>query len=601
MHVSPIRNFCIIAHLDHGKSTLVDRFIELTATATVARRDMRELLLDSMDIERERGITIKLQTVRMSYRDERGRDYQFNLVDTPGHVDFSAEVSRSLAACEGAILLIDATQGIQAQTLANLNLARRHGLTILPVLNKIDSPQADVDGVMSQLEAIPSLDTSAVLAVSAKTGAGVADVLKFIARHFPAPRGDADAPLRALVFDSHYDAYQGAIMHVRVTDGRIRPGSTLSFMSSGFRFDVAETGAFLPHRQPCAALECGEVGYIAAGLKDAAAIRVGDTLTLADAPAATPVARYQEMRPMVFSGLYPDADDDLKGLRNAMNKLSLNDAALRIVPDVSASLGAGFRCGFLGMLHMDIVRERLKREYGISVIATAPSVEYRATLHDGRCLTINNPANFPGEDALSFVEEPYVVCAIHTPAAYVGALMEFCASRRGEFLDMRYLDSGLVRLNWDVPLSEMVFGFFDKLKSLTQGYATLDYAPGGYRRSDLVRCDIYLDNQPVDAFSFIIDRQKAWARAAEIVKTLKYVIPRRLYPVPAQAKVENRVIAREDIPPLRKSALAQGFQGSLSQKQRLIRKQRENRKHDVGFSRRDIPREAFMTILAIDA
>ncbi|MDX5628606.1 MULTISPECIES: translation elongation factor 4 [unclassified Brenneria] len=598
MSFSSIRNFCIIAHIDHGKSTLADRFIELTST--VARRDMRELLLDSMDIERERGITIKLQTVRMRYQSDEGRQYQFNLVDTPGHVDFSAEVSRSLAACEGAILLVDAAQGVQAQTIANLNLARRHGLTLLPVLNKIDSPQADIAGVMQQLADIPGLDISTVLPVSAKTGEGVAAVLAFVARHFPSPLGESHTSLRALVFDSHYDPYHGAIMHVRIVDGSINTGDALCFMSSGFRFEVTETGAFLPARQPCEKLDTGEVGYIAAGIKDAGAIRVGDTLTLAANPATEAVSRYQEMKPMVFSGLYPDADDDLKGLRNAMDKLSLNDAALHIEPEVSASLGAGFRCGFLGMLHMDIVRERLKREYGISVIATAPSVEYRVWLHNGQCLSVDNPAHFPGEDVLNYVEEPYVVSTIHTPDTYVGAMMEFCASRRGEFVDMRYLDGGAVRLTWAIPLNEMVFGFFDTLKSLTQGYATLDYELSGYRRADLVRCDIYLDNQLVDAFSFIIARQKAWARASEIVKTLKYVIPRKLYPVPVQAKVENRFIAREDIPPLRKSALAQGFQGSLSQKKRLIRKQRENKKHNIGFSKREIPREAFMAILAID-
>lgn len=594
-----IRNFCIIAHVDHGKSTLADRFIEMTAT--VAQRDMRELLLDSMEIERERGITIKLQTVCMRYRDENGQPYQFNLVDTPGHVDFSAEVSRSLAACDGAILLIDATQGVQAQTIANLNLAQQAGLTILPVLNKIDSPQANVPQVMQQLADIPSLDITTVLSVSARTGEGVAAVLSVVAHRFPAPKGIANAPLRALVFDSHYDPYQGAIMHVRVVDGSVQAGSTLCFMSSGTCFDVTETGVFSPQRQPRRVLRKGEVGYLAAGLKDAAAIRVGDTLTLADRPATEPVARYQEIKPVVFSGIYPDADDDLKSLRNAMNKLALNDAALHMSPDVSASLGAGFRCGFLGMLHMDIVRERLKREYGISVIATAPSVEYRVTLHSGQCQTIDNPAHFPGEETLNFVEEPYVICTIHSPQRYVGTLMEYGASRRGEFIDMQYLDNGLVALNWTLPLSEMVFGFFDALKSLTQGYATLDYVLDGYRRSDLVRCDIYLDSQLVDAFSFIIPRHKAWPRATEIVKTLKYVIPRKLYPVPAQAKIGNRVIAREDIPPLRKSALAQGFQGSLSQKQRLIRKQRENKKHNTGFSKRDIPREAFMAILALDA
>ncbi|EPD8213127.1 translation elongation factor 4 [Yersinia enterocolitica] len=598
MSFSFIRNFCIIAHIDHGKSTLADRFIELTST--VARRDMRELLLDSMDIERERGITIKLQTVRMCYQSDEGRQYQFNLVDTPGHVDFSAEVSRSIAACEGAILLIDATQGVQAQTIANLNLARQHGLTILPVLNKIDSPQADIDNVMRQLAGIPALDLSTVLQVSAKTGEGVADVLTFVARYFPSPCGESNAPLRALVFDSHYDPYHGAIMHVRIVDGSINIGDHLCFMSSGFRFEVSETGAFHPERQPCKKLDTGEVGYIAAGIKDVGAIRIGDTLTQIVNPATEAVSRYQEMKPMVFSGLYPDADENLKGLRNAMDKLSLNDAALHIEPEVSASLGAGFRCGFLGMLHMDIVCERLKREYGISVIATAPSVEYRVWLHDGQCLSVDNPAHFPGEDTLSYVEEPFVVSTIHTPDTYVGAMMELCASRRGEFVDMHYQDGGTVRLTWEMPLNEMVFGFFDTLKSLTQGYATLDYEFSGYRQSDLVRCDIYLDNQLVDAFSFIIARQKAWARASEIVKTLKYVIPRKLYPAPVQAKVENRFIAREDIPPLRKSALAQGFQGSLSQKKRLIRKQRENNKHNVGFSKREIPREAFMAVLAIN-
>ncbi|MGP2470172.1 translation elongation factor 4 [Ewingella americana] len=598
MSFSSIRNFCIIAHIDHGKSTLADRFIELTST--VSRRDMRELLLDSMDIERERGITIKLQTVRMCYQSDKGHQYQFNLVDTPGHVDFSAEVSRSIAACEGAILLIDATQGVQAQTIANLNLAKQHGLTILPVLNKIDSPQADIDSVMRQLAGIPALDLSTVLQISAKTGEGVADVLTFVARYFPSPCGESNSPLRALVFDSHYDPYHGAIMHVRVVDGSINIGDPLCFMSSGFRFEVAETGAFHPGRQPCKKLDTGEVGYIAAGIKDVGVIQIGDTLTQAVNPAIKAVSRYQEMKPMVFSGLYPDADENLKGLRNAMDKLSLNDAALHIEQEVSASLGAGFRCGFLGMLHMDIVCERLKREYGISVIATAPSVEYHVWLHNGQCLSVDNPAHFPGEDTLSYVEEPFVVSTIHTPDTYVGAMMELCASRRGEFVDMHYLGSATVRLTWEMPLNEMVFGFFDTLKSLTQGYATLDYEFSGYRQSDLVRCDIYLDNQLVDAFSFIIARQKAWARASEIVKTLKYVIPRKLYPVPVQAKVENRFIAREDIPPLRKSALAQGFQGSLSQKKRLIRKQRENKKHNIGFSKREIPREAFMAILAID-
>lgn len=598
MSFSFIRNFCIIAHIDHGKSTLADRFIELTST--VARRDMRELLLDSMDIERERGITIKLQTVRMCYQSDEGNQYQFNLVDTSGHVDFSAEVSRSIAACEGAILLIDATQGVQAQTIANLNLAQQHRLTILPVLNKIDSPQADIDSVMRQLAGIPALDLSTVLQVSAKTGQGVAEVLTFVARYFPSPYGESNSPLRALVFDSHYDPYHGAIMHVRIVDGSINIGDHLCFMSSGFRFEVSETGAFHPERQPCKKLDTGEVGYIAAGIKDVGAIRIGDTLTQTVNPATEAVSRYQEMKPMVFSGLYPDADENLKGLRNAMDKLSLNDAALHIEPEVSASLGAGFRCGFLGMLHMDIVCERLKREYGISVIATAPSVEYRVWLHDGQCLSVDNPAHFPGEDTLSYVEEPFVVSTIHTPDTYAGAMMELCASRRGEFVDMHYQDGGTVRLTWEMPLNEMVFGFFDTLKSLTQGYATLDYEFSGYRQSDLVRCDIYLDNQLVDAFSFIIARQKAWARASEIVKTLKYVIPRKLYPVPVQAKVENRFIAREDIPPLRKSALAQGFQGSLSQKKRLIRKQRENNKHNIGFSKREIPREAFMAVLAIN-
>ncbi len=597
MPIDSIRNFCIIAHVDHGKSTLADRIIELTHT--VARRDMREQLLDSMDIERERGITIKLQTVRMLYRDASGRQFQLNLVDTPGHVDFTAEVSRSLAACEGALLLVDATQGVQAQTVANLRLALRQGLRVLPVLNKIDSPQAQVERVSAQLRELPGLDMSHCLHVSARTGAGVSELLAHVAAHFPAPQTAPQAPVRALIFDSHYDPFQGVVMHVRLIDGEVRAGAKLQFMSTQHSVEVTAVGAFLPSMTPVAVLRAGEVGFITAGIKDVARVRIGDTLTEPGRPATEPVMGCEPVKPMVFSGLYPRVNDDADQLRSAIEKLALNDAALQVEPEVSASLGAGFRCGFLGMLHMEIVQERLLSEYGVAVIATAPSVIYKAWLRNGQCLEIDNPARMPGEDVLDHIDEPYVRCRIYMPDRYTGSVMALCSAKRGIFIDLEYAEDKQCVLSYELPLADMAFDFFNALKSLTHGYASLDHAFCGYRTSRLVRVDILLDEQMIDAFSFVIHQDLAYARAAALVHQLKYVIPRKLYPVPAQAAIGRRVIAREDIPPLRKSALARGFQGSVSQKQRLIRRQNDGQRAREGLARNDIPQEAFLAILAL--
>ncbi len=597
MPITSIRNFCIIAHVDHGKSTLADRIIELTHT--VAQRDMREQLLDSMAIERERGITIKLQTVRMQFRDALGQRLQLNLVDTPGHVDFSAEVSRSLAACEGALLLVDATQGVQAQTIANLRLALAQGLRVLPVLNKIDSPRAQVERVSAQLRQLPGLDMEHCLQVSARTGAGVLELLEHVAMHFPAPQTVHQAPLRALIFDSHYDAFQGVVMHVRLMDGEIRAGARLQFMNTQHSMEVTAVGAFLPAMTPVEVLRPGEVGFVTAGIKDLERVRIGDTLTELDRPAAVPVMGCEPVKPMVFSGLYPRDNQDADQLRSAIEKLALNDAALQVEPEVSASLGAGFRCGFLGMLHMEIVQERLLSEYGVAVIATAPSVIYQAWLRNGRCLKIDNPAHMPGEDVLDHIDEPYMRCRIYMPERYTGSVMELCNAKRGIYVGLEYTEEQHCVLSYDLPLADMAFDFFNALKSLTHGYASLDHVLSGYRTSRLVRVDILLDEQMIDAFSFIIHQDLAYARAAALVHQLKYVIPRKLYPVPAQAVTGGRVIAREDIPPLRKSALASGFQGSVSQKQRLKRRQNHGQRAREGLARNDIPQEAFLAILAL--
>lgn len=595
MDISHIRNFCIIAHIDHGKSTLADRLIQITGA--VAARDMKEQILDTMDIERERGITVKLQTVRLPYRASNGNAYQLNLVDTPGHVDFTAEVMRSLAACEAALLLVDATQGVQAQTIANLRLAQSRGMVILPVLNKIDSPAADVDRVLDQIAGLDGLDISCHFEISAKTGQGVEELLEHIARAFPAPVS-ACTQKRALVFDSHYDPYQGVILHLRVFDGTFRTGDRIRFMSGGAGFDVACLGAFMPQMQPMPALQAGEVGYLATGIKHTAFVRMGDTLTDEAAPATTAIAPYQAAKPMVFAGIYPDGKDTIVTLREGITKLALNDAAFYFEAETSEALGAGYRCGFLGMLHMEIVKERLEREYGVKVISTAPSVTYRIALKSGEVIEVRNPVRFPNGEDIESVFEPCMRVTITSPDTHLGAIMELCNARRGVFESMDYIAEGEVATVFEIPLAEMAFGFFDSLKSISHGYAHLDYSYAGDRASDLVRVDILIENEPVDAFSFVIHRASAYDRASEIVHRLKYVMPKKLYPVPLQAAIGNRVIAREDIPPLRKSALAQGFQGSISAKNQLIRKQKSAKGRAHGLSKNDIPQDAFKAILA---
>lgn len=596
MTLSTIRNFCIIAHIDHGKSTLADRFIEITQT--VSNRDMQEQLLDSMEIERERGITVKLRSVRMQYKAADGVDYQCNLIDTPGHVDFSAEVTRSLATCEGAIVLIDATQGVQSQTIANVRLAREGGLRLLVVLNKMDSPHAQPDRIIRQLHDIDGLDPDEVMLVSARTGQGVREVLEFVALRFPPPVSEG-ASLRALVFDSYYDPYQGVVLYVRVVDGTVTTGDSIRFMSSGMTFETAGVGVFCPELTPWKRLCAGEVGYIATGIKDPSYIRLGDTLTSCENPALVPVATYRETKPMVFAGLYPAGDMSINTLRDAVQKLGLNDAAFQAEAEVSEALGAGYRCGFLGMLHLEIVKERLRREYGVDVITTAPSVVYRVTLKNGDVQLIDNPAQFPKAEAIQMAEEPMVSAVIETPSDYVGTVMELCGRNRGIFLTLDYGAEGYARLAYELPLSQMAFGFFDMLKSLTRGYATLNYEFCGYMAADLVRVDIMIDGEPVDAFAFVIVRDQAYQKSADIVHRLKYVMPKKLYPVPLQAAIAGRVIAREDIPPLRKDALAKGFDGSLSAKNRLIKKSKENKGKRHGLSRADIPQEAFLAILAV--
>ncbi|WP_432468361.1 translation elongation factor 4 [Agarivorans sp. Z349TD_8] len=595
MNNSNTRNFCIIAHIDHGKSTLADRMIEYTHTLTA--REMKDQILDSMDIEQERGITVKLQTVHMLWQDKTGKKWQFNLVDTPGHVDFSSEVSRSITACEGAILLIDATQGVQAQTLANLRLAQQHGLTILPVVNKIDSPQADLARVMTQLSAIDGLALQHIMHLSARTGEGVEALLDTIPKRFPSPRSNPKNPLRAYIFDSHYDCYRGAILHVRIMDGKLSPKETLKFISTGQSFEVIETGYFMPQMTPTRRLNTGDVGYITGAIKDIRAVHVGDTITSRHQPATELVQKFTEIKPMVFCGIYPDLQGNAENLRYAMQKLQLNDASLSVEPHVSESLGAGFRCGFLGMLHREIIEERLKREYQQHVITTAPTVNYRCILKNNTILEVDNPALFPSHDILNYAEEPLVRVSISTPSRFSGRVLELCDSKMGDYMNMSYLSDDDVLIEYSMPLAMMINGFFSELKSASKGYATLDYKPDGYKRSELVRVDIHIDTQVVDALTFISLRDSSFQRGTALVNKLKYLMPRKLYPVPAQAVVNNKAIARVDIPPLRKNMLASGFNGSVSAKQRMIRQQREHRKNSRGALRMEISREIFSAIL----
>lgn len=589
-----IRNFCIIAHIDHGKSTLADRMLEMTHA--VSQRDMKNQLLDNMDLERERGITIKLQTVHMYYKSVDGNEYEFNLIDTPGHADFNYEVSRSMAACEGALLLIDATQGIQAQTLANLRLAKEQNLAIIPVINKIDMPNADVNNVLQQLEELEDIDSSLTILASAKTGDGVPEIMESIVKNIPEPTVYKDET-KALIFDSHYDPYTGVVLNVRVMSGELKSDMSVYMLATGQRIDIENVGYYTPQEQNIDVLKAGEVGYIKTGLKDASSVRVGDTIS--SSMSAEPIQGYKEIQPLVFSGFFPVDSKEQEKLRDAVGKLALNDSAFIYQPEVSAALGFGFRCGFLGVLHMEIVQERLEREFGIEIISTAPSVEYHVQKKNGEMVIVNNPSEFPDFGDIDYVEEPMVDALIVVPTDVLGNIMKLCNSKRGVYKNIDYINGKTARLYYELPMSEIVYDFYDSLKSLSHGYSTVEYTPGQYKKSDLLKMDIYLNDEIIDAFSFIVTRDFAYEKGKEIVEKMKYLIPRKLYPMPVQAVVENKAIAREDIPPLRKSATGKGFNGSMSKKKRIAKKITENKSRQRKIGKADVPQEAFHAILSL--
>ena len=596
---SRIRNFCIIAHIDHGKSTLADRLLE--KTGVLQQREMTEQVLDSMELERERGITIKSKAVRMPYRARDGVDYELNLIDTPGHVDFAYEVSRALAACEGAVLVVDASQGIEAQTLANVYMALDHDLEILPVVNKIDLPSARPEVVKQEIEDEIGLDTENCPLVSAKQGIGIEDVLEDIVQKVPAPKGDTQSPLRALIFDSLYDNYRGAISYVRVKEGVLRVGDRIRMMASGREFDVTEVGTLLPGRYNATGeLRAGEVGYVAASIKDIADIRVGDTITHVERPAQEPLPGYKPVLPMVFCGIYPADGADYDSLREALEKLRLNDASLSFEPETSQALGYGFRCGFLVLLHMEIIQERLEREFDLDLVTTAPSVVYRVIKTDGEILEIDNPTNLPPTNDIEYMEEPFVDAQVITPQEYVGAIMELCQNKRGTFRDMKYIEGGRVLLNYDMPLNEVIFDFFDNLKSRTRGYASFDYSLKGYVRSELVKMDMLLNGEICDALSIIVHKDRAYARGRSIAEKLKDVIPRQLFEIPIQAAIGGKIIARETVKALRKDVLAKCYGGDISRKKKLLEKQKEGKKRMRSVGSVSLPSEAFMAVLKMD-
>ncbi len=593
-----IRNFSIIAHIDHGKSTLADRLLE--RTGAVSERDMREQVLDTMDLERERGITIKAQTVRLRHVAEDGEEYVLNLIDTPGHVDFSYEVSRSLAACEGALLLTDAAQGVQAQTLANAYLAVDAGLEVIPAINKIDLVAADPERVAGEIVNILGGEPDDVLRISAKTGAGIGELLQILVEQVPAPTGDPDGPLRALVFDSYYDAYRGVVCYVRVVDGRLNSGKRVRFMATGETHDANEIGVLTPGAKPVNSLGVGEVGYLITGVKEIDRIKVGDTLTDSTRPATDPLPGYAEPKPMVFSGVFPTDGDDFERLREALEKLRLNDASLVFEPESSRALGFGFRCGFLGLLHMEIIRERLEREYDLDLVATAPSVAYRVTMPDGSVREIKSPQDLPDPANLSGLAEPYVRTMILTPTEFVGPIMELATAHRGEIGNMNYLGPERVELDCDLPLAEIVFGFFDQLKSRSKGYASLDYEPVGYREAQLVKVDILLNGQPVDAFSAIVHRDKAQDYGKTMTTRLRALIPRQLFDVPIQAAIGGRIISRETVKAKRKDVIAKCYGGDVSRKKKLLQKQKEGKKRMKMVGSVEVPQEAFVAALKVD-
>lgn len=593
-----IRNFCIIAHIDHGKSTLADRILE--RTGALSQREMKEQFLDKMELERERGITIKAQAVRLPYQAKDGKTYLFNLIDTPGHVDFGYEVSRSLAACEGALLLVDASQGVEAQTLANVYLALDNNLEIVPVINKIDLPSAEPERVKQEIEDVIGIDASQAILASGKTGLGIDDVLEAIVRHVPSPKGQETAPLRALIFDSWFDAYRGVIILVRVVDGSIKPGDSIRLMHNGKEFQVQELGAFTPHPIKLNTLENGEVGFIVANIKVVTDAKVGDTVTSVENPASEPLSGFKEVKPMVFAGIFPTESSEYENLRDALQKLALNDSALIFEPETSQALGFGYRCGFLGLLHMDIVQERLEREFNLDLLTTAPTVVYKAHLNSGEVISIDNPSRMPDPTKVDFLEEPYVRAHIHAPTEYVGALIKLCEDRRGEQVGISYATEQHVVLEYVLPLAEIVFDFFDKLKSVSRGYASLDYNLEGYRQSKLVKVDILLNGDPVDALSIVVHHAAAHKRGKIVCEKMKEIIPRQQFQIAIQAAIGGKIVARETISALRKDVTAKCYGGDITRKRKLLEKQKKGKKRMRQVGSVEVPQAAFLSVLKID-
>ena len=595
---SKIRNFSIVAHIDHGKSTLADRLLEKTGTLT--QREMEEQVLDNMELERERGITIKSQAARLIYKRENGEEYILNLIDTPGHVDFTYEVSRSLAACEGAILVVDAAQGIEAQTLANCYLALDTDLEIAPVINKIDLPSARPDEIKQEIEDVIGIEAEDAPMISAKTGLNVEDVLETIVEKIPAPNGDEDAPLKALIFDSYYDSYKGVVCYVRIIDGKVKPGTKVKLMATNKVYDITEVGVFTPKLMPINGLSAGDVGYITASIKNVADARVGDTVTEADRPTAEALPGYKKAVPMVYSGIYPVDGAKYDELKEALEKLQINDAALDFEPETSIALGFGFRCGFLGLLHMEIIQERIEREFNLDIITTAPSVVYKVTKTNGETIELTNPTNLPEPTEIDYMEEPIVKASIIAPTEYVGAIMDLCQERRGVYIDMEYLETTRVSINYEIPLNEIVYDFFDTLKSRTRGYASFDYEFKGYTTTELVKLDILLNGDVVDALSMIVPKERAYHKGRGIAEKLKEIIPRQMFEVPIQAAIGSKVIARETVKAMRKDVLAKCYGGDISRKKKLLEKQKEGKKRMRQVGSVEVPQEAFMAVLKVD-